>query len=92
MRSLLSVYNLVRLYLHFILTMSLEECQTKSFWMNLLLHAIFRNTQDDNNHFQIRAVQVVFSCFSSSEIFLQETCNIANYFRQPDLTAPLAVL
>jgi len=37
-----SVYNPVRLYLHFILMMSLEECQTKSFGMNLLLHAIFK--------------------------------------------------
>ena len=37
-----SVYNPVRLYLYFILTMSLEECQTKSFGMNLLLHAIFK--------------------------------------------------
>jgi len=32
----------VRLYLHFILTMSLEEYQTKSFGMNLLLHAIYK--------------------------------------------------
>ena len=39
-----SVYNSVRLYLHSILTMSLEECQTKSFGMNFLLHAIFRNS------------------------------------------------
>jgi len=38
----LSVIFIVRLYLHFILTMSLEECQTKSFEMNLLLHAIFK--------------------------------------------------
>jgi len=29
-------------YLHFILTISPEECQTKSFGMNLLLHAIFK--------------------------------------------------
>ena len=36
------VYKPVRLYLHFILTMSLEECQTKNFGMNLLLHAIFK--------------------------------------------------
>jgi len=31
----------VRLYLHFILTMFLEEGQTKSFGINLLLHAGF---------------------------------------------------
>jgi len=40
--EIFSVYNPVRLYLHFILTMSLEECQTKSFGMNLLLHAILK--------------------------------------------------
>jgi len=37
-----SVYKPARKYLHFIRTISLEECQTKSFGMNLLLHAIFK--------------------------------------------------
>ena len=37
-----SVYKPVRSYLHFILTISLEECQTKRFGMNLLLHAIWK--------------------------------------------------
>ena len=35
----LSVYKPAQYYLHFILTIYLEECQTKSFGMNLLLHA-----------------------------------------------------
>ena len=34
-----SVYKPARYYLHFILTISLEECQTTSFGMNVLLHA-----------------------------------------------------
>ena len=36
---LFSAYKSVRQYLHFILAISLEECQTKSFEMNLLLRA-----------------------------------------------------
>ena len=37
-----SVYKPARQYLHFILTIYFEECQMKSFGMNLLLHAIFK--------------------------------------------------
>jgi len=37
-----SVYKPVPVYLHSILTISLVECETKSFGMNLLLHSIFK--------------------------------------------------
>jgi len=73
-----SVYNPVRLYLHFIQTMSLEECQTKSFGMNLLLHAIFEFCTAK------RLFKIYFALFSFlllktflSLFFSQDLCHLA---------------
>ena len=55
-------YKPVRLYLHSILTMSLKECQTKSFGMNLLLHAIFKfcTTKRLCKQFSMHLFKVIF--------------------------------
>ena len=57
----LPVYKLVRLYLHFILTMPLEECQTKSFGMNLLLHRQFRAFHLEPVRFGLRSLEACSS-------------------------------